>query len=270
MKKIYSLLSALFFFISTQAQNPGDVIITEFMVDPSMVTDANGEWFEIYNTTAFPIFMDGWILKDSGTNSHVITSAGSIVIQPLSFFILAINGDTTMNGGVNADYVYSGFQMANSGGDEIILLRADSVLMDQITYTTNTTGKSRSLDPAHFSAADNDNTGNWCNATIQYGLGDYGTPKANNLTCLVGISELSGANALQVWYQENNLHVKMNGSMNSLKWKVADITGKTISTGALPKSSNVFSILLSELPSGVYMFSLPEKGLVKRFMVAGK
>jgi len=36
------------------APQPGDVMITEILQNPDAVHDDLGEWFEIYNTTAYP------------------------------------------------------------------------------------------------------------------------------------------------------------------------------------------------------------------------
>ena len=41
------------------AAAPGDIVINEIIPDPSAVSDANGEWFEVANTTAGAIDIDG-------------------------------------------------------------------------------------------------------------------------------------------------------------------------------------------------------------------
>ena len=99
MKKSIALTSSLLLFLTfnlIQAQSPGDVIVTEVMQDPAFVTDANGEWFEIYNSTASPIDLQGWIMKDNGTNTHTISS--SLIIQPASFLLFAVSANTATNG----------------------------------------------------------------------------------------------------------------------------------------------------------------------------
>src|SRR5690606_2196710 len=48
------------------------IYITEFMADPLHVSDTNGEWIEIYNPNAHPIDINGWLLRDSSSNYHVL------------------------------------------------------------------------------------------------------------------------------------------------------------------------------------------------------
>src|SRR5688572_8311374 len=55
---------------------PGDVAICEIMKDPSFVSDALGEWFEVRNRSMQAIDMEGWTITDAGSNSHVIHGTG--------------------------------------------------------------------------------------------------------------------------------------------------------------------------------------------------
>ena len=43
----------------------GDVVINEIMQNPSAVSDANGEWFELYNNTNGSIDINGWTISDN-------------------------------------------------------------------------------------------------------------------------------------------------------------------------------------------------------------
>ena len=38
----------------------GDLLVTEIMLDPVAVSDSNGEWFELYNTSSSPIALVNW------------------------------------------------------------------------------------------------------------------------------------------------------------------------------------------------------------------
>jgi len=83
-------------------QNVGDIIITEIMQNPSTVADTNGEWFELYNTTDSAIDLDGWVIKDDGTNTHTIS--GTLVVPAKEFKVLGIKSDVSINGGVSINY----------------------------------------------------------------------------------------------------------------------------------------------------------------------
>jgi len=124
MKKnlLSKLLLSLFLFFSTMvvfATEPGDILITEYMADPVEVIDNMGEYIELYNNTAEPIDINGWTLKDDGTDVHVISSANGTTIIPAYGFLVLGLGDGSYN---NRDYQYSDsdFRLSNTA-DQIIL-----------------------------------------------------------------------------------------------------------------------------------------------------
>jgi hypothetical protein len=171
---------------ATQSFSPGDIVITEFMNDSDAVSDTVGEWFEIYNATGSAIDLNGWIIKDDGSNSHTIITP--IIVPATSYFVLGRTLDTSTNGGAAVDYEYgSSFTLSNAV-DEIVLLSPDLVEIDRIVYGASNDfpddgpGKSISLDPT-LMTADNNVGSNWCLSTSTYGAGDFGTPGASNDTC---------------------------------------------------------------------------------------
>ena len=172
----------------------GDVIITEFLVKPSLtVGDANGEWLELYNTTDKAIDLSGWTLHDDVAQKHVISPGVPFVIAAKGLRLLGINGDKTKNGGVALDYVYGDFTLANNA--DAIDLDWNGVAIDAVKYVKLTTatptgfaiedGKSVSLDPEHWSATDNDVAANYCPGKAKWpgSAGDMGTPGKPNVSC---------------------------------------------------------------------------------------
>ncbi|MEC9273931.1 MAG: lamin tail domain-containing protein, partial [Candidatus Neomarinimicrobiota bacterium] len=107
------------------------VVITEVMPNPSAVSDSYGEWFEIFNLDSLTINLNGWIIRDEGSDSHIINS--TIEIQPGEYMVLGRNGNESVNGGYVSDYTYSAFALANSN-DEIILLDQDEKVVDNVSY----------------------------------------------------------------------------------------------------------------------------------------
>ena len=61
--------------------------------------------------------LNGWTIKDNGTDSHVISS--DVIIQPGQFAVLGNNSSASSNGNVTLSYQYSGIDLGN-GDDEII------------------------------------------------------------------------------------------------------------------------------------------------------
>ena len=152
------------------------IVITEIMANPASVSDSYGEWFEITNTTDTTISLDGWTVKDSDSDMHLIQSENQdITIDPSQFYVLARNGNISSNGGVVPDYVYSGFSLSNTQ-DEIILMDSDGAIVDEVQYTNEwdfPNGRSKEI---HDVDSDNSLIENWFASTFSYGLGDYGTP----------------------------------------------------------------------------------------------
>ena len=164
--------------------NIGDIIITEIMNDPNAVSDTNGEWFEVYNTTNAPIDMNGWTIKDDGTDNHVIGS--SVVVPPMSYAVLGRNDNASQNGGVTVNYEYSSFILGNSG-DEVVLLCGGNEI-DRVNYDggpnfPDPTGASMNLDPGSFNATANNTGSNWCESTTIFGSSDKGSPGSANINC---------------------------------------------------------------------------------------
>ncbi|MFP4156612.1 MAG: lamin tail domain-containing protein [Opitutales bacterium] len=108
------------------------LIISEIMQNPELVSDSLGEYIEIYNAGSSPVDLQSYTLKDDDSDSHLIAS--SVIVPAQGYAVLARDGDDTANGGFVADYVYSGFSLSN-GGDEVVLVAADGTTeVDRITY----------------------------------------------------------------------------------------------------------------------------------------
>ena len=157
------------------------IVINEIMQNPAAVSDANGEWFELYNAGDTDVDINGWTIRDNDSDSHTIDNGGPLIIPAGGYLVLGRNGDPNTNGGVAVDYVYSSFILAN-GDDEIILLDGDNVEIDRVEYDggpefPDPNGASMELiDPA----LDNNVGDNWQEATTPYGDGDLGTPGGPN------------------------------------------------------------------------------------------
>lgn len=99
-----------------QGQSPGDFVITEFMADPNDVTDDQGEYVEIFNTTGMTIDINCCRVRDNSAASAATVSSSLAV--PKGGLVLF--GKPSVPG---ADVYYSasgGFSL-NNDADNIIL-----------------------------------------------------------------------------------------------------------------------------------------------------
>ncbi len=184
MKYLTSLaVSFIFCLVPVQilAQVTGDIIVTEFMANPTQISDSNGEWFELYNTSSSAIDLNGWEFRDNNATEE-ISVPDSLVIQPGGFLVFGVNADFSTNGGVNVDYEYSSSIVLNNSGDYIVLTTG-AVEMDRAHYNfVSPSGRSNALDPDYNHYVLNDDTDAWCFGTMPYGDGDKGTPGSVNET----------------------------------------------------------------------------------------
>ena len=128
-----------------------------------------------------------WLLLGSGSDEH---NVDSISIAPGEYIVFGRNNDSSVNGGYNADYEYSGFQLANSE-DEIILIDDEGRVADQVAYDSSFPYLSGASMYLKNIASDNAIDTSWAMSETPYGDGDYGTPgRAWDDTTSAGIDDI--------------------------------------------------------------------------------
>ncbi|PRQ09997.1 lamin tail domain-containing protein [Enhygromyxa salina] len=159
----------------------GDLVISEFMANPDAVSDANGEWFEIRALAAFDLngVELGRLYADGPLDT--IADPNCLAVEPGDSALIARNGDNMVNGGLPPVDVLISFGLTNS--NSALYAGVGGILLDQVTWTSVATGASTSLDPDNYDVILNDPPAAWCAATTVYGLGDRGSPAADNQQC---------------------------------------------------------------------------------------
>lgn len=164
--------------------DPGDLVISELMFDPTAVDDVLGEWFELRSVAADPVNLWGLTFSDDGTDSFVVGE--DVVVAPGGYVVLGRNGDAGTNGGVAVDYAYgSAMTLNNTTPDALRIARAGAEV-DAVSWGAGwprVAGRAMNLDSGVVAAAGNDGPGAWCAAFAQYNGQDYGTPGAANGAC---------------------------------------------------------------------------------------
>ena len=106
-----------------------NLVITEIMQNPSAVSDNQGEWFEIFNPGEMNVDLIGCIIKDNGTDYHVIDS--SLYIEAKHYYVLGNNANYETNGGADIGYQYADISLGN-GNDELVLISPQGILIDSV------------------------------------------------------------------------------------------------------------------------------------------
>ncbi|MBT3220567.1 MAG: lamin tail domain-containing protein [Proteobacteria bacterium] len=166
----------------------GELVITELMIDPSSVSDGNGEWVELHNTSTATLDLFGCALGDMGVDGFVIEEVFpySLVIEPGGFAVVCADHDNATNGGVECQgaFLYQsfggGFALSNVA-DEVILISNDGKYLDTVSYGEgfSRTGASMGTQ-VNTNTSSNDNTDNWCKQADPLPGGDLGTPGRSN------------------------------------------------------------------------------------------
>ena len=178
-------------FVSTEVQPL--LVINELLANPGgTITDASGEWFEIYNAGSRNVNLQNFVIADSAASGrrpyHVIAS--SLLVPAGGYVTLGNTTNTTNNGGVTIDYAYGAALAFANSLDALKIARVfgtDTLTIDRTQYASAAisaqNGISRELTNP---ALDNSNMdgSNWADAlvTAVYGPGGRGTPKAQNST----------------------------------------------------------------------------------------
>jgi len=219
----------------------GPIVVNEILQNPSIVTDSEGEWFELYNPNAANVYLQNWTILDNGSDLFNITDP--IIIPSYGNLVFGSNSDISTNGGVEVDYEYSGFTLGNSS-DEIIIRDAAGRLIDSVAWDggpnfPDPNGASMSLlDPM----ADNTLGLNWEESTIPFGLGDLGTPGLPNYIGILNASEYEiqfdtttiGISTIQniVLYNRGNLYLTiLSVGTGSTIFLVDNLTSAILSPG---------------------------------------
>lgn len=163
----------------------GDLVISEFMPGPDVVSDTEGEWFEVY--VAATVDLNGVVAgRTVGTPQASISSPDCVTAAAGSYVLFARNADGAMNGGlpeVDATFNFSLVGGTVDSPGSIFVGLGDEVL-DQVSWTTSETGASTALKADQLDPVANDVAANYVTCEAAYGAdGNTGTPGAANDTC---------------------------------------------------------------------------------------
>lgn len=150
----------------------GQVRISEWMPDPTAVTDANGEWFEVQALA--DVDLNGLQAGTTTLGMTPIVAAGGPCLRVASggFALFARNATAATNGNLPAVDATEGLSLVQSNGTLQIGFGGSTLSM--VTWTASAAGRSIMID----------SDGTQCNApdgVAMYNAMDRGTPRAANV-----------------------------------------------------------------------------------------
>ncbi|MBI1287288.1 MAG: hypothetical protein GC178_06880 [Flavobacteriales bacterium] len=120
-----------FIYVIPSPASYRDVVINEFMCDPSPVQGlAEAEFVELYNTSSYYIDITGWKLGDASSFGTV----GSHIIAPGEYAILIASGSASMFAFYQNVVVVTSFPSLNNSGDDLILEDTSETVIDRLSY----------------------------------------------------------------------------------------------------------------------------------------
>lgn len=134
------------FFYMVQAGQAGaaTVVINELMADNSTsVMDPAGQyddWIELYNTTGQAIDLSGYFLSDKDDNLTKWTFPAGTSIDPYGYLIVWADENGTQGP------LHTNFKLS-AAGEIVMLLNADTVLLDRVDFGPQQTDKSYAREP---------------------------------------------------------------------------------------------------------------------------
>lgn len=157
-----------------------ELVISEVLQNPQLTYDSTGEWFEIHNPWDRAVELNGWYIGDLNQDEHLIQSDQALIIEPGGYFVLGANPDVATNGGVILDYSYGASIKLYNAADSLVLQTSNGQVADRVAWDDGASFP----DPNGASMAvidlqsSNEDAGNWCTSTTEFGVGDLGTPGA--------------------------------------------------------------------------------------------
>lgn len=170
--------------------NAGDVVITEWLADPSAASDTNGEFIEVLFKADADL---NGLTLGYDTAKTQLSSQTCLAVTANTFAVFGRNTDPAQNGGLPALKGTFSFTLANSGTHTLSVTAFDGGVLDSTSYTGATGGASMQLNAGLTSPTDNDVPTNLCATPVgvRYGPtladgglgGDRGTPGLVNVAC---------------------------------------------------------------------------------------
>lgn len=160
---------------SPVAPQPGDLVVSELLIDPRATPDSLGEWVEVYAYRDFDL--NGLTLSTESA-STTLQSSQCLSVRAGSFALLARSSKPEENGGLPAVLATLSIGLPNGSGEHLLRLEAEGQVLEELTWAGSApSGVAWQLDLEDMVS--------YCLAPeeARYGAGDRGSPGEENPPC---------------------------------------------------------------------------------------
>jgi hypothetical protein len=158
--------------------DPGDLVITEIMVDPDATRDSSGEYVEVTNVSERPLQLLGLIIRDDGHDWCPVVRP--LLVPAGRAIVFARKWEPSLNGGFFPAYLCTGHALHLKNDRDTLVLDWYGVDIDEVGYVRREwplePGKSMELDRALYDSSLNDEPSAWAPSRTPMASGDFGTP----------------------------------------------------------------------------------------------
>ena len=152
-----------------RSPSAAQVQITEWMANPSMAGNRDGEWVEVRFSAAVDLNGLGW--SDLAGAAATLERAECLSVPSGAYVVFARNPNGDENGGI--PFVDAELGVSLNNADETLSINIDGEVLDSVSYDASQPGVATQVDE----------WGLVCDAIAPYGDGDLGTPGAPNRPC---------------------------------------------------------------------------------------
>jgi hypothetical protein len=166
---------------------PGGLIVTEIMWDPSCAND-DCEWIEVHNLGDKAVNLDGLVIQDENENPNQQGEIlGEVLLTPGGYAWLGRKTPNEWPYAKPADAHYGDNPPFNNSGDDQVVLRNGNGILDSTAKylaLPGDTGISFHLKPDQLDGTANDDINNWCFSTVLFdnpnNIDEFGSPGSSN------------------------------------------------------------------------------------------
>lgn len=241
--------STEFTFIELSDPEPGDLLITEFLADPSPPRALpNAEFIELHNTSGKALQLEGLGISTGGTPRIL----PPYQLLPNNYLILCDENDSSDFSGFGPVLGIAGFPALTNGGDQLILTDKDGAVLVDLTYDSDWYQSSEKADGGWSleliqAGQPIDCPGNWIASKDNKG----GTPGQENSVSGDPLESLGPV--LLSAYAESDLEILLRFDEPLAPGTAGNpdaytITGATAITEAFPQPGNREVLLLLSAP----------------------